>query len=73
MSEPLPVLIEHSLQIAWDVLERSGEIDNAAEASRILHSSVDAMVRRGERRRLMLTNRAIDEFRRHKSGLRLVS
>jgi hypothetical protein len=26
MSDPLPVLIENVVQIAWDVLERSGEI-----------------------------------------------
>ena len=73
MSEPVSVLIENSTQIAWDFLERSGEIDNGMEASRFLESSVVLMMRRGERRKLMLTNRAIDAYRRHKSDLRLVS
>jgi hypothetical protein len=31
--EPLPVLIENSIQIAWDYLERTGEIEDAAVAS----------------------------------------
>jgi hypothetical protein len=26
MSEPLPVLMENSIQIAWDYLERSGDL-----------------------------------------------
>ncbi|WP_347336345.1 hypothetical protein [Bradyrhizobium viridifuturi] len=30
MSEPLPILVEKSIQIAWDFLERSGEITDAA-------------------------------------------
>ncbi|QOZ65883.1 hypothetical protein [Bradyrhizobium arachidis] len=63
MSEPLPWLIERSIQIAWDYLERSGEIADAAEASRFLQKAVDEMVMKGERRALMLANRAIDAYR----------
>jgi hypothetical protein len=63
MSEPLPWLIERSIQIAWDYLERTGEIGDAAEASRFLLRSVDEMVMKGERRSLMLANRAIDAYR----------
>jgi hypothetical protein len=44
MSEPLPHLIEKSIQIAWDYLERTGEIADADEASRFLLRSVDQMV-----------------------------
>jgi phosphoglycolate phosphatase-like HAD superfamily hydrolase len=43
MSEPLPHLIEKSIQIAWDYLERTGEIADADEASRFLLRSVDQM------------------------------
>jgi hypothetical protein len=71
MSEPLPHLIEKSIQIAWDYLERTGEIADADEASRFLRRSVDQMVMRGERRRLMLANRAIDAYRHRK--LRIAS
>jgi len=39
--EPLPVLIENSIQIAWDYLERTGEIEDAAVASRFLYDPSD--------------------------------
>ncbi|UPJ44972.1 hypothetical protein IVB40_13570 [Bradyrhizobium sp. 40] len=71
MSEPLPWLIENSIQIAWDYLERTGEIVDAAETSKFLLKSVDEMVLKGERRKLMLANRAIDAYRLRK--LRIVS
>nr|WP_038942824.1 hypothetical protein [Bradyrhizobium japonicum] len=63
MREPVPWLIENSVQIAWDYLERSGEIVDAAEASRFLLKAVDKMVLQGEYRKLMLANRAIDAYR----------
>jgi hypothetical protein len=64
MTEPLPLLIETSVQIAWDYLARSGELGDAAVASRFLVGSIELMVRRGERRRLLLANKAIDQYRR---------
>ncbi len=69
MSEPLPHLIEISVQIAWDYLERTGDIADADEASRFLLRSVDQMVMQGERRRLMLANRAIEAYGRRKLRL----
>jgi hypothetical protein len=69
MNEPLSWTIEHSLQIALDYLERSGELGDAAEASRSLLGTVDALVLQGERRKIMLANRAIEAYRRHKQKL----
>jgi hypothetical protein len=65
MSEPLPILVENALQIAWDYLERSGELGEPHEASALLLKFISEMVRKGERRRLMLTNKAISEYQRH--------
>ena len=76
MPEPLPILMEKSLQIAWDYLERSGELGEPETASRFLLDSVESMVRHGERRQLILSNRAIDAYRRfrmERSGISLVS
>jgi hypothetical protein len=64
MSNNLSHLIEHSVQIAWDYLERTGQISDVAFASRFLSRTVEEMVRKGERRRLMLSNRAITAFER---------
>ncbi|MGX1350886.1 hypothetical protein AB7M49_004462 [Bradyrhizobium elkanii] len=66
MSESLPVLVERSTQIAWDLLERSGEITDPGDVSRFLLGNIDDMVRAGEHRQLMLANNAIDAYRRYK-------
>jgi hypothetical protein len=62
MSEPILILIENSIEIAWNYLERAGELGDAAVASRMLLQSIETMVFRGERRRLMLANKAISEY-----------
>jgi len=76
MPEPLPILMEKSLQIAWDYLERSGELGEPETASRFLLDSVERMVRQGERRPLVLSNKAIDAYKRFRTervGIALVS
>lgn len=67
MTESLPQLIESSIEIAWDYLERTGEVGDAMVAGQFLNDTIELMVRRGERRRLMLANKAItayQQFRR---------
>jgi hypothetical protein len=76
MSEPLPILIEVSIQIAWDYLERTGNLGDRHVASGVLLKSVESMVLRGERRRPMLSNRAIEDykkFRAERNGLEVVA
>lgn len=71
MDQPLPVLLENTIQIAWDYLERTGQIDDVAVASRFLSDHIELMIRRGERRRLLLSNKAITayrEFRRERQA-----
>jgi hypothetical protein len=67
MAEPLPILMENSIQIAWNDLERTGEFGDPEIASRFLVDTVEWMVRRGERRRLVLSNSAIDAYKRFNS------
>jgi hypothetical protein len=57
-------LLEQSFNIAWSVLERTGELGEPNATSRFLFDSIASMMRRGERRRLLLSNCAIDEYRR---------
>lgn len=66
MSEPLPILVEESIQIAWDYLERSGEITDPGDASRFLLRNIEDLARTGEHRPLMLANHTIDAYRRYK-------
>jgi hypothetical protein len=72
MSEPVPNLMEKSIQIAWDYLDRSGELGEPEIAARVLLDTVEDMIRNGERRPLMLSNRAIDAYKRFKNDRHLV-
>ena len=63
MKSSLHVLMEASIQIAWDYLERTGELGDPERASAFLMDTVEAMIRKGERRKLLLSNRAIERYR----------
>jgi hypothetical protein len=52
----LPVLVETSIQIASDQLERSGEFEDPEVANISLCDTIELTVRQGERRRLLLSN-----------------
>jgi len=65
MTISLSQLLEESFQIAWEYLERTGELgDGGAAASRFLSDKIEAMIRRGGRSRLALSNRAISSYQR---------
>jgi hypothetical protein len=68
MSISLSQLLEESFQIAWEYLERTGELGDDALASRFLSDTIEAMIRRGQRSRLALSNRAISAYQRHRSS-----
>jgi hypothetical protein len=70
MHEPLPVLMEKSIQIAWDYLERTGDLGDPEIASRFLLDTVELMVKKGERRPLLLSNKAIDAYKRFEAERR---
>ena len=64
----LSQLLEDSFQIAWEYLERSGELGEGASASRFLSDVIETMIRRGQRSRLTLSNRAIIAYQRSRSS-----
>ena len=72
MHEPLPILMENSIRIAWDYLERTGDLGDPEVASRFLLDAVEQMVRKGERRRLRLSNYAIYAYRKFATERRCV-
>jgi hypothetical protein len=57
-----PQLLAEAMQIAWEYLERSGDIDDPAEAGRFLTNKIEHMIGQGQRNRLVLSNRAIGAF-----------
>ena len=70
MNEPLAVVMEKSIRIAFAYLEQTGQIEDPVVASRFLSTRVEDMIRRGERRQLLLSNRAITAFEQMKSEAR---
>ena len=68
MTVSLSQLLEDSFQIAWKYLERSGELGDGALASRFLSDVIETMIRRGQRSRLALSNRAISAYQRSRSS-----
>ena len=58
MTETLLTVIENSFRIAWDYLEATGELGDPAATADHLLDTIEAMVRRGERRQLLLANKA---------------
>jgi hypothetical protein len=57
--------VESAFFIAWSFLEGSGEIGPPDETANLLLDAIEAQLRRGERRQLMLANKAIDAWRAH--------
>ena len=51
--DTVPVLLEETIQIAWNFLERAGEIDDPEEASRFLAGKIEFMIGQGQRNRLV--------------------
>lgn len=57
--------VESAFFIAWSCLEKSGELGPPDESANLLLDAIEAQLKTGERRKLMLANRAIDVYRKH--------
>jgi hypothetical protein len=64
--QPLHYLVDNSIEIALDYLERTGELEDPEVASKVLLETVKLMIRQGVRSRLLLSNRAITAYQRFK-------
>ena len=75
MIETTPAILANSFQIAWDYLDAMGELGNPGLAAGHLLDTIETMVRRGERRPLLLSNKAIAAYQRYRAehGLSIAS
>ena len=64
MHETTPQLVEASFRIAWDYLAGVGELEDYDIAARLLLDTIENMIRQGERRRLLIANKAIGAYQR---------
>ena len=66
--EKISQLVENAFQIAWDYLEATGELGRADASAAELLDTIEAMIKNGERRRILIANTAIDAYRRRRSA-----
>ena len=59
-------LLEDSVRIAADFLDRAGEIDDIGETCQFLVTKVEFMMAQGQRNRLLLANRAIAAYQSYR-------
>lgn len=64
MTEDFSEVRVKSFRIAWDYLEASGELGAPEAAGHFLMEAIEKMMQKGEGRQLMLSNRAIDAYKR---------
>ena len=57
-------LIAESFQIAWDYLKATGELGDPDTAADHLLDTMETLMKQGERRRLLLSNKAISAYQR---------
>jgi hypothetical protein len=68
MIESAQQVLESSFRIAWDYLQGTGELGEPETAARFLLDNIAASMTRGEYRKLLLSNRAIDAYRRRQAA-----
>jgi hypothetical protein len=73
MNAPISCLVSNAIHIAFGYLERSGELRNPEIAAEIMLDTIEALIRRGERRQLMLANRAIEAYQRYRAEQRTIT
>ena len=75
MIETMQQVLENSFRIAWDYLDATGELGDPDAAAKFLLDNIAVTMGRGECRPLLLSNLAIDAYRRTRArpGLALVS
>jgi hypothetical protein len=57
------LLAENSIEIAWDFLDRSVELEDPEIARCFLRNTIDIMIQEGVRSRLLLSNLAIFAYK----------
>ena len=67
MNAPISCVVSNAIHIAFGYLDRSGELGSPEIAATIMLDTIEALVRNGERRQLMLANRAIEAYQRYRA------
>ncbi len=66
MTESSHQILEDSFRIAWDYLQGIGLLGEPDAATKFLLEEIAGAMARGETRKLLLSNRAIDAYRKRR-------
>ena len=55
--------VESAFFIAWSCLEKTGELGSPDASANVILDAIESQLKTGERRPLMLGNKAIDAYR----------
>jgi hypothetical protein len=69
---PLSQTLEEAVNIAWVYLQRTGELGDGSAAAVFLTNAIDSMMRRGQRNRMFLANKAIIKYRNFRDSTNTV-
>src|ERR1700739_1637180 len=64
--EEILQLAENAFAIAWVYLHASGELGEPESSACELLDIIEEMIRRGERRRILIANAAVDTYKRRR-------
>ena len=64
--EKISQAVQNAFMIAWEYLEATGELGEPEGSARELLDTIEGMIQRGERRRILLANVAIDAYKRRR-------
>jgi len=65
---PASLTLETALQIALHYFERAGEIGDYVETRQFLADTIELMMKQGQYNKLVLANRAISAYEKHRSA-----
>ena len=68
MTETTPAILANAFQIAWDYLEATGELGNPDQTAQHLLDTIEPLILQGERRPLLLSNKAIAAYQRFRAA-----
>ena len=64
--ERISQLVENAFMIAWGYLQATGELGDPESSARELLDIIERMIQRGERRRILIANVAIDIYKQNR-------
>jgi hypothetical protein len=65
--------LEEAVNIAWVYLQRTGDLGDGNAAAVFLTNTIDSMMRRGQRNRMFLANKAIIKYRVFRENSKVIA